>query len=134
MDARATVTPAAAEPPPWHAAFPAPQSTPDAVSREALLAMLREREGERGKKPHDFLAIDLRRDDHKVGFGCACYCMKFENLHGAAGACVYALVVETHRRRETHGCRLDIVMPWPVPFPPQRLNSAFHATRGRERC
>lgn len=47
---------------PWHAAYPAPKSIVDTLSRGDLLQMFAD-----GKKPgRDILLIDLRRTDHEV--------------------------------------------------------------------
>ena len=48
---------------PWHAAFPAPKSSPDSVQKEELLAWLQE--GKQGGK--DFVLVDLRRNDYEGG-------------------------------------------------------------------
>lgn len=48
---------------PWHAAFPATKSNPDSVSKEELLAWLKE--GQEGGK--DFVLVDLRRTDYEGG-------------------------------------------------------------------
>ncbi|KIO28978.1 hypothetical protein M407DRAFT_242790 [Tulasnella calospora MUT 4182] len=45
---------------PWHAIFPSPQSTPQAISPEELATLLRENFAAVGK---DFLIIDARRTD-----------------------------------------------------------------------
>lgn len=48
---------------PWHAAFPAPKSSPEPVSKEELLAWLKD--GKEGGK--DFVLVDLRRTDYEGG-------------------------------------------------------------------
>jgi len=52
------------EPPPWHAAYPAPRTTnPPSVSRAELRAWLKE-----GQTPGvNFVLVDLRRNDHEGG-------------------------------------------------------------------
>ena len=49
---------------PWHAAFPAPLSTADYISREEMLRMLYD---SNQNSAHTFLAVDLRRVDHEGG-------------------------------------------------------------------
>ncbi|KAF2687104.1 Rhodanese-like protein [Lentithecium fluviatile CBS 122367] len=57
----ATETPAA--PPPWHAAYPAPRNpTPASMTREEVLAMMKQSQAGR-----DFVLVDLRRNDHEGG-------------------------------------------------------------------
>ncbi|KAI0485114.1 Rhodanese-like protein [Xylariaceae sp. FL0804] len=52
---------AAAEAPPWHAAYPSPRTTePGAVTRDEVMEMLR---GAR----RDFVLVDLRRNDYEGG-------------------------------------------------------------------
>lgn len=47
---------------PWHAAFPAPKSTPPSLSREELLGWIRE-----GKQVgKDYVLVDVRRNDYEV--------------------------------------------------------------------
>lgn len=54
--------PEADSPPPWHAAYPAPKATPDALSRQELLQWFRE-----GKQAgRDFVLVDVRRTDFEV--------------------------------------------------------------------
>lgn len=49
-------------PPPWHTAYPAPKSTPDALPRQNLLQWFRE-----GKQAgRDFVLVDVRRTDFEV--------------------------------------------------------------------
>lgn len=55
-------TPDKDAPPPWHAAYPAPQSTPAALPREELLQWFRE--GKQAGK--DFVLVDVRRTDFEV--------------------------------------------------------------------
>lgn len=49
-------------PPPWHAAYPAPQSTAQALPRTELLQWIRE--GKQAGK--DFVLVDVRRTDFEV--------------------------------------------------------------------
>ncbi|KAJ5337116.1 uncharacterized protein N7506_005138 [Penicillium brevicompactum] len=48
---------------PWHAAFPAPKSTPPSLSREELLGWIRE--GKQAGK--DYVLVDVRRNDYEGG-------------------------------------------------------------------
>lgn len=49
-------------PPPWHAAYPAPNATPGALPRQELLRWFRE-----GKQAgRDFVLVDVRRTDFEV--------------------------------------------------------------------
>jgi hypothetical protein len=48
--------------PAWHAAYPAPQTTADSLSRETLLSWMKD--GKIAGK--DFVLVDLRRIDHQV--------------------------------------------------------------------
>lgn len=50
-------------PPPWHAAYPAPRSTPATIRREDVLDMIK-RSADRSSR--DYILIDLRRNDHEV--------------------------------------------------------------------
>jgi hypothetical protein len=47
---------------PWHAAYPAPKSTPSSLSRSTLLQWITE--GKIAGK--DYVLVDLRRNDHTV--------------------------------------------------------------------
>ncbi len=58
MSSAAEVTPA-----PWYAAYPAPKSNADGISREEVLEMLKAGEEVAGK---DFVLVDVRRNDHEV--------------------------------------------------------------------
>jgi arsenical-resistance protein 2 len=51
-----------AAPAPWHAAYPAPKTEAATISREEVLALLKNTEGQR-----DFILVDLRRTDFEVG-------------------------------------------------------------------
>lgn len=49
-------------PPPWHAAYPAPKATPNTLPRQELLQWFRE-----GKQAgRDFVLVDVRRTDFEV--------------------------------------------------------------------
>ncbi|KAH6637991.1 Rhodanese-like domain-containing protein [Boeremia exigua] len=51
-------------PPPWHAAYPAPRSTPATIRRESVLDMIKQ---SRETSSSDYILIDLRRNDHEGG-------------------------------------------------------------------
>jgi hypothetical protein len=52
----------ASEGPPWHAVYPNPKNTAEAISRSEVLERLNH-----GEQPgRDFLLVDLRRNDHEV--------------------------------------------------------------------
>lgn len=57
QDTQATV----ADPTPWHASYPQPQSTPGSISARDLLEL--QKTATAGK---DYLLVDLRRNDHEV--------------------------------------------------------------------
>lgn len=57
---------------PWYADFPEPKSTAGSITRETLLQML---QGDGQDARRDFLAVDLRRNDHEV---CALQCFTNE--------------------------------------------------------
>lgn len=52
------------EPPPWHAAFPAPKATPGAITASQLLTMIQQ--WRTSDKPTHLL-VDVRRNDHEGG-------------------------------------------------------------------
>lgn len=59
---------------PWHAAFPAPKASTDAISKEQFLAWLHE-----GKTCGlDFVLVDLRKNDYEARYPL------FQNTHTLA--------------------------------------------------
>ncbi len=52
-----------AETPPWHARYPEPKLEAGGITREQVLALLRDSDNVAGK---DFVLVDLRRNDHKA--------------------------------------------------------------------
>lgn len=52
--------------PPWHAAFPAPQSQCPQLEAEAVMSML-QKQAATPRQPRDFLLVDVRRTDWEGG-------------------------------------------------------------------
>lgn len=71
---------------PWHAAFPAPHSTADHISRETLLELLQD---DKKRPMRDLLTIDLRRTDREVriviteiqDLGTKCILRRYKQRH-----------------------------------------------------
>ncbi|KAK0649475.1 Rhodanese-like domain-containing protein [Cercophora newfieldiana] len=52
------------QPPPWHAAYPAPKTTPASMTRAEVLALMDSAAASAGK---NYILVDLRRNDHEGG-------------------------------------------------------------------
>ena len=64
---------------PWHAAYPPPMNkAPGAMTRHAVLDMLKDRNHIAGK---DYVLIDLRRTDHEVAITLCVLRSKHELTH-----------------------------------------------------
>ncbi|KAF3038544.1 hypothetical protein E8E12_008786 [Didymella heteroderae] len=65
-------------PPPWHAAYPAPRTTPVTILREDVLNMIKRSASTSSK---EYILVDLRRNDHEGGTICGSINLPAQSLY-----------------------------------------------------